>query len=113
VGCFLTERIDTRRAAGRYCSSILIIEALLLSKLAAREHEVYSREIVKVALRHNASSVIFAHNHPSGNVEPSAKDVATTRRLREALAYVDIRVIDHLIVGKTIMSFAKRGLLVL
>jgi len=67
---------------------------------------------VKEALRYNAAAVILCHNHPSGVAEPSHADELITQRLREALALVDIRVLDHLIVaGGTTLSFAERGLL--
>lgn len=73
---------------------------------------VYPREIVKQALRHNAGAVIFAHNHPSGVAEPSRADELLTRALREALALVDVRVLDHIIVAAgTSVSFAERGLI--
>ncbi|HEY4873598.1 MAG TPA: DNA repair protein RadC [Steroidobacteraceae bacterium] len=73
---------------------------------------VHPREVVKQALAHNAAAVIFAHNHPSGIAEPSHADELITRRLKDALALVDIRVLDHFIVGDGIcMSFAERGLL--
>jgi len=73
---------------------------------------VYPREVVKEALRHNAAAVILAHDHPSGVGEPSAADEQITRRLREALQLVDIRVLDHLIVaGGDVTSFAERGLI--
>jgi DNA repair protein RadC len=73
---------------------------------------VHPREVVKEALRHNAAAVILCHNHPSGVAEPSHADELITRRLREALALVDIRVLDHLIIaGGDTMSFAQRGLL--
>jgi DNA repair protein RadC len=72
---------------------------------------VHPREVVKEVLRHNAAAVILCHNHPSGASEPSRADEAITRRLTEALALVDVRVLDHLIVGETITSFAERGLL--
>ncbi|MGI9303663.1 MAG: RadC family protein [Gammaproteobacteria bacterium] len=72
---------------------------------------VHPREVVKRALRHNAAAVILAHNHPSGVAEPSNADRNITRRLQEALSLVDIRVIDHVIVGDDVMSFAERGLL--
>jgi DNA repair protein RadC len=72
---------------------------------------IYAREIVRVALKRNASPVTLAHNHPSGDSTPSDADVALTHRLRDALGLVDIRVIDHLVIGKTVISFAKRGLL--
>lgn len=72
---------------------------------------VYPREVVKAALACNASAVIFAHNHPSGVSEPSLADQAITRRLKDALELVDIRVLDHLVIGTEITSFAERGLL--
>jgi DNA repair protein RadC len=73
---------------------------------------VHPREVVKEALRHNAAAVILAHNHPSGVAEPSQADELITRRLREALALVDIRVLDHVIIaGAESISFAQRGLL--
>jgi DNA repair protein RadC len=73
---------------------------------------VHPREVVKAALRLNAAAVIFAHCHPSGVAEPSAADQTLTARLKEALALVDIRVLDHFIVaGATTVSFASRELL--
>jgi DNA repair protein RadC len=72
---------------------------------------VHPREVVRRALVHNAAAVILAHNHPSGVAEPSRSDEAITRRLREALALVDIRVLDHVVVGDELVSFAERGLL--
>jgi len=73
---------------------------------------VYPRELVKCGLGHNAAAVILAHNHPSGVAEPSVADQTITRRIKEALALVDIRVLDHLIVGDgQVASFAERGLL--
>lgn len=74
--------------------------------------EVHPREVVKRALYFNAAAVIFAHNHPSGEVTPSQADKAITQRLLHALMLVEIRVLDHLIVGGTqILSFAEHGLL--
>jgi DNA repair protein RadC len=71
---------------------------------------VYPREVVKAALRQNAAAVIFAHNHPSGVAEPSAADRALTARLKTALAAVDVRVLDHLVIGEGVpASFAERG----
>lgn len=71
-----------------------------------------AREVVKRALYHNAASVIFAHNHPSGIAEPSRADENLTQALKSALALVDVRVLDHFIVaGNSIISFAERGLL--
>ena len=71
---------------------------------------VYPREVVKAALRHNAANVILAHNHPSGVAEPSAADLTLTRSLTQALALVDIRVLDHFVVaGLQVHSFAEHG----
>ena len=70
---------------------------------------VYPREVIKAALRHGAAAVIFAHNHPSGVAEPSAADRTLTERLKTALAQVDIRVLDHFVVGEQVVSFAERG----
>lgn len=73
---------------------------------------VYPREVVREAIAHNAAAVLFAHNHPSGVAEPSHADELITQRLKEALALVDIRVLDHFIVaGTSCRSFAERGLL--
>ncbi len=71
---------------------------------------VYPREIVKVALGHNAASVILAHNHPSGTPEPSAADHTLTQALKQALALIDVRVLDHFVVaGKHVYSFTEHG----
>jgi DNA repair protein RadC len=72
---------------------------------------VHPREVVKAALTHNAAAVVLYHNHPSGLSEPSAADELITRRLREALALIDVRVLDHLIIAESIYSFAEHGLL--
>ena len=73
---------------------------------------VYPREVVKKALARNASAAILAHNHPSGIAEPSQADQRITQRLQDALSLVDVRVIDHMVVGdKEVISFAERGLL--
>jgi DNA repair protein RadC len=73
---------------------------------------VYPREVVKRALHHNAASVIFAHNHPSGVAEQSRADELLTTALKQALALVDVRVLDHFVVaGNTTLSFAEKGLL--
>jgi len=73
---------------------------------------VHPREVVKCALRHNATAVILSHNHPSGVAEPSQADEIITTRLRDALALVDIRVLDHFIVGgDSSCSLAERGLI--
>jgi len=68
--------------------------------------------VVKCALEHNAAAVIFAHNHPSGVAEPSHADQVLTQSLKQALALVDIKVLDHFIVaGSAALSFAERGLI--
>ena len=72
---------------------------------------VYPREVVRRVIDQNAAAVIFAHNHPSGVAEPSAADRQITRRLKEALALIDVRVLDHLVIGDEVVSFAERGLL--
>lgn len=71
---------------------------------------VYPREVVRRALQHNAAAVIFAHNHPSGIAEPSDADIAITRRLKEALQMIDIRVLDHIVIGDGYgISLAEQG----
>jgi DNA repair protein RadC len=73
---------------------------------------VHPREVVKSVLRHNAAAVVLVHNHPSGIDEPSQADELITRRLREALALIDVRILDHFIVAADkVMSFAERGLI--
>jgi DNA repair protein RadC len=73
---------------------------------------VYPREVVKRALALNAGAVVLAHNHPSGTAEPSRADEMLTQMLRQALALVDVRVLDHLVIGRgQVVSFAERGLL--
>ena len=74
--------------------------------------EVHPREVVKAALRLNAAAVIVGHNHPSGSADPSAADKAVTVRLKQALALVDVRLLDHVIVGGLqTLSMAAKGLL--
>lgn len=85
----------------------------ILFKGTLTQTSVYPREVVKQALARNAASVILAHNHPSGLAEPSRADEMLTRTLKEALALVDVRLLDHFIVAgqNTPLSFAERGLL--
>ena len=71
--------------------------------------EVHPREVVKAALRHNAAAVILAHNHPSGTTDISPADRHITQRLVKALALVDVRVLDHIVVGSEVISFAEQG----
>jgi DNA repair protein RadC len=87
---------------------ILAFEPLFFGTIDSAS--VYPREVVKHCLRHNAAAVIVAHNHPSGVAEPSQADHRMTDRLRQALALVDIRLIDHIVVGASdCVSFSERG----
>jgi len=89
---------------------VLAQEAMFEGTLT--QTSVYPREVVKRALHHNAASVIFAHNHPSGVAQQSRADEMLTTSLKQALALVDVRVLDHFIVaGNNTLSFAERGLL--
>ena len=73
---------------------------------------VYPREVVRLTLEHGAAAVILVHNHPSGHAEPSEADKVLTFRLKETLALIDVRVLDHIIVaGNATFSFAERGLI--
>jgi DNA repair protein RadC len=132
--------LERRARSGPALTSPSAVRDYLRLTLAAREHEVfvcvwldaqhrvlsfeepfrgtltqtsvYPREIVKAALASNAAAVIFAHNHPSGVAQPSQADELLTRQLKEALALVEVRVLDHFIVaGNHAISFAERGLL--
>lgn len=89
-----------------------LIEYVELFRGSIDGASVYPREVVKEALSRNAAAVILAHNHPSGITEPSQADRLITRRLQDALTLVEVRVLDHLIVGgDDVLSFAERGLL--
>jgi DNA repair protein RadC len=89
---------------------VLAVEELFRGTLT--QTSVYPREVVKHALYHNAAALIFAHNHPSGIAEPSRSDESLTQALKQALALVDVKVLDHFVVGAgAAMSFAERGLL--
>jgi DNA repair protein RadC len=132
--------LEERAAAGDTLSSPQAVRRYLQFSLANRPHEVfvavwldsqhrvlkfqelfsgtlsqtsvYPREVVKDALRHNAAAVIFAHNHPSGLAEPSQADQLLTETLKRALGLVDVKVLDHFVVGRgAALSFAERGLL--
>ena len=134
------QAIEHKMQRGASFSSPVAVKEYLSAKLAGFEHEVfavlfldtqhrlieyselfrgtidsasvYPRELVKEALRLNAAAVIVSHNHPSGNPEPSGADKVLTQRLREALALVDVRTLDHIIVaGGSTISFAERGLI--
>jgi len=90
-----------------------LIEYQELFRGTLTQTSVYPREVVKTALRLNAGAVLFAHNHPSGLSEPSRADEVLTRSLRDALAVVDVKVLDHFIVAGrgAPLSFVERGLL--
>ena len=134
------QAIERKMQRGTSFTSPAAVKEYLRAKLAGFEHEVfavlfldtqhrlieyvemfhgtidsasvYPRELVKEALRLNAAAVIISHNHPSGSPEPSAADRALTQRLKEALALVDMRVLDHVVVaGSSTASFAERGLI--
>lgn len=131
--------IDQKVQRGTSFTSPMLVKEYLVTKLSGFEHEVfaamfldsqhrlieyvemfrgtidsasvYPREVVKEALRLNAAAVIFSHNHPSGHPEPSRADESITKRLKDALALVDVRTLDHVIVaGSDTTSFAERGL---
>ena len=134
------QAIEHKMQRGASFSSPVAVKEYLRAKLAGFEHEVfavlfldthhclieyaemfrgtidsasvYPREVVKQALRLNAAAVIVSHNHPSGNPEPSGADKVLTQRLKEALALVDVRTLDHIVVaGGSTTSFAERGLI--
>ncbi|WP_323909643.1 RadC family protein [Aeromonas veronii] len=87
---------------------ILAYEELFLGTLSAAT--VYTRDVVKRALHHNAAALMLVHNHPSGYPEPSRADIEITLRLQDALALVDIRILDHLVVGtEGVVSMTERG----
>lgn len=90
---------------------LILSETLFTGTLT--QTSVYPREVVKTALQRNAAAVILAHNHPSGLAEPSHADQMLTTSLRQALAMVDVKLLDHFIVAGTTrpLSFAERGLL--
>lgn len=89
-----------------------LLESETLFTGTLTQTSVYPREVLKRALHHNAAAVILAHNHPSGLTEPSRADEVLTRKLKEALDMVDVRVLDHFVVaGNSALSFAERGLL--
>ena len=89
-----------------------VIAAEELFRGTLTQTSVYPREVVKASLRHNCSAVLLAHNHPSGVTEPSQSDRMLTDALKQALALVDVRVLDHFVVaGNQTMSFAERGMI--
>lgn len=88
---------------------VLAFERLFFGTI--NQAAVHPREVVKAVLRHNAAAVILAHNHPSGVTEPSSSDREITHRLRDALNLVDVRVLDHMIVGDRCTSMAELGMI--
>jgi DNA repair protein RadC len=130
--------LNRRFARGRLIGAPEEAKSFVAMKLAHLEHEVFAalfldnrhrvlrfetlfrgtidgasvhpREVVKRTLQLNAAALILAHNHPSGTGEPSQADLRITQRLKDALALVDVRVLDHLIVGRDVVSLAERGL---
>lgn len=90
-----------------------LLGAVDLFRGSLTQTSVYPRELVKLALHWNAAAVILVHNHPSGSPDPSKADIHLTHTLRDALALVDVRVLDHFVVAGTVKptSFAERGLL--
>lgn len=89
-----------------------LVQYVELFRGTLAQTSVYPREVVKTALAYNAAAMILAHNHPSGVAEPSRADELLTQSLKQALALVDVRVLDHFIVaGADTLSFAERGLL--
>ncbi|AGA92385.1 DNA repair protein (plasmid) [Thioflavicoccus mobilis 8321] len=130
--------INRRFRRGRALTSPVDSQEFLAVRLAHLEHEVFAvlwldnrhrilafeelfrgtidgssvhpREVVKFALCHNAAACIMAHNHSSGVSEPSRADLNTTQRLKDALVLIDVRVLDHIVVGETRTSLAARGL---
>ena len=89
-----------------------VIAADELFRGTLNQTSVYPREVVKAALKRNAAAVIFAHNHPSGVAEPSRSDELLTQALKDALALIEVKVLDHFVVaGPASVSFAERGLL--
>lgn len=134
------QAVDQKMVRGRAFTSPTVVKEYLKAKLAGFEVEVfavlfldsqhrlieyiemfqgtlnqtsvYPREVAKAALHHHAAAVILAHNHPSGNPEPSEPDKASTMHLKRALALLDISTLDHIIVAaQETTSFAERGLL--
>lgn len=90
-----------------------LIAAEELFRGTLTQTSIYPREVVKSALAHNAASVIVAHNHPSGRITPSDSDITLTKSLKEALAMIDVRLLDHFVVapGTTAQSLAELGLI--
>jgi DNA repair protein RadC len=137
---FTRERLEEKFRRSDLLSSPQDTHRYLMTQLATREQEIFAsifldnrhrvlafeelfqgtidgcsvhpREVVRRSLHHNAAAIIFAHNHPSGMAEPSQADQNITQRLQEALKLIDVRVLDHIVVGGSeTVSFAERGIL--
>ncbi|EGU33580.1 RadC family protein [Vibrio scophthalmi] len=111
---FLSSLLRDRQREGFYIlfldSQNRVIRGELMFEGTIDSASVYPREVVKRTLDHNAAALILAHNHPSGVAEPSQSDRRITRRLSDALALVEVRVLDHFVVGDgEVVSFAERG----
>ena len=115
VRLYLTSKLRDRKAEVFSCVFLdnrhRVIEYEELFHGTIDGASVYPREVVRQAIHHNAAAVILAHNHPSGVAEPSQADERITQRLKEALALVDVRVLDHFVIGDQVVSFVERGLL--
>jgi hypothetical protein len=110
ISCFSWEIWNGKCSAACSLTTATAFEKLFLGTIDGTS--VHAREVVKAALKCNAAAVIFAHNHPSGVAEPSRAYEALTKQLKDALALVGIRVLDHIIVaGTDTVSLAERGLL--
>ncbi|WP_323016251.1 RadC family protein [Castellaniella sp.] len=91
-------------------TQLQLIDCAEIARGTLSHASIYPREVARAALKHHAAALILAHNHPSGLAEPSPADLALTRHLKQALALVDVRLLDHLIVGATeVTSLAERG----
>ena len=89
-----------------------VIACVVMFKGTIDGAAVYPREIVRAVIEHNAAAVILAHNHPSGDPEPSQADIAITKKIKAALNTIDVRVLDHIVVGRgSTVSLANRGLI--
>lgn len=88
-----------------------LIKMVELFEGTLSQSAVYPREVIRLVIENDASAIILAHNHPSGNTEPSTADTVITDRLIEALDYMDVVVLDHFIVGETCLSFKREGLM--
>lgn len=89
-----------------------LIEVKRMFEGSIKEAPIYPREIIKLVLDHNATTVIIAHNHPGGSLQPSMQDMDVTKKIQAALATIDVKLLDHIIVGvNQTMSFAEKGLI--